>query len=212
MSLVAFEIAGQVWRDLANKISGNFDDLRRFRTDRVGYLRVNLIPGEDLVAGNVEGLAKGFFIADQARKPDSKIAGGCEGPRSFTIIMNKYRFAVFETERKRVAGTGNRIWHPSVGVGVGWTNYSHRKAGLVRALLEPILTRNFFLCVIPPAIFKRRVLRYRDFARWLFINGSRTDEDVLANGAVEEREICFDIGYFVTQKIDDNIGLCAFQS
>src|ERR1019366_6406532 len=63
MSLVAFERAGQLRRDLADEIRRHLHNLWGVHPQRGSYLSVDLVPGEHLVASDVKGLADSLGLA-----------------------------------------------------------------------------------------------------------------------------------------------------
>jgi len=72
--LFAFQIARQLRGDSADEISGDFHDQWRSRANRRSNLRVNLVPGQRFVAGNVECFTHSFALANQSREANRKIA------------------------------------------------------------------------------------------------------------------------------------------
>src|SRR5438552_5533342 len=73
MGFVTLEVANQLRGDLANKIGGNSHNFRRGHAEGGGDLRINLVPSQNLVAGNVECLSHRLFVANQSRQSRSKI-------------------------------------------------------------------------------------------------------------------------------------------
>ena len=72
MRLVAFEGARQSRDNLADEVSRHLDDLRRGRSEGLGNHAVNPVPGEHLVAGDVEGLAEGVVLPSSPARPRAK--------------------------------------------------------------------------------------------------------------------------------------------
>src|SRR4051812_38874384 len=74
MGFVAFQIASQFGSELTYKISRNFYDVRRLRADSISYLGVDLIPGQNLISGDMKGFTNRLLIPSETRKADGKIA------------------------------------------------------------------------------------------------------------------------------------------
>src|ERR1017187_2302146 len=170
MRLVAFQRAGYLRRHPADEIGWHLHDPRRLHPQRLHYLRIDLVPGEHLVAGDVERLTDGLSLLHQARQPDGEVSRRCQRPGALAVVVDEHRLALLEPCRESVTPTGDRVRNPPLRVGVRGADDRHREAGLVMALLQPLFAGQLLLRVIPPCVADRRVLGQRQPVRRLRID------------------------------------------
>src|SRR5579864_6338566 len=124
MGLVTLECAGQVRGDFADEIGWDFQDVWFYGCagasgKGAGNLLDDLIPGEDFIAGNMEGLADGGGVACQTGQADSEVARSGEGPWVLALVGHKDWFAQLDAGREIVSRARNRAGYPAVGIGMG---------------------------------------------------------------------------------------------
>ena len=190
------------------------DDLR-LDPGGSGRLAVDLIPGEDFVRHDVEGMPDRRSACEQADEADGKVAVVGDGPERGSVAGDDDLLA---GAHPRDGGVGQLPAVDAerdlrVAISERRPDDRHRKPGLAILAHQPLFAGDLVPRVIPERVGERRVFANDPVAERLEVGAGRADEDELAGPVAKEPDVALDIFWCECDPVHDGVepvsGECA---
>jgi len=200
-----FRIAG------AQKIGG---DVHELRLDDVGLdaggLRrdpIELVPGHDFVAGNVEGMANGLLMTDESDQALGEVAVVGDDPKRGAITRHDDLFAAAHAidGREGLLPAIDRQHDLRVAVGERGANDGDGKALFAVGAHEAVFTGDLVARVLPVGIGQRCGFGNEVVTDRPLIGAGGADKDELAGTVAKQANVAFHVGWGEGDPVDNGI-------
>ena len=204
-ALIALEFGCHVRSDMADEIGGDVLNIHTFDAESEADFLNDLIPGEDGVASDLDGLADGLVKAAETGEADGEIAGVGEGPESLAVVVDKDRAFFFESSGEGITGASDGVGQPLPGVGVRGPDDGDGEAVLAVLLHEKGFGGGFVLAIGREGVADGRQFGDGQHARGLAVDDDGADEDILGAAAGEEFDHGAGVIFGVGREVGDDI-------
>ena len=177
---------------LDDEVGGNVHQVG-LHPRRLGHRLVDLIPGQQLVGGDVEGVPEGLLVAQQPHETLGEILRVGDRPDRGAVPVHNHRLAAAHAVHDgevRPTPDGHRD-HGIVGQ--GGTHDGHRETLIPISAHQPFLAGDLVAGVVPVRVGQRSVLRHHRVGQRFLVGGGRGDEDVLFRPAREQAQIALHV-------------------
>ncbi len=146
---------------------------------------IDLVPGQEFVGGDVDGVTDGMPVAQQAGESFCKIGGVGHDPQRRAIAWYNHRFPLTHAVDQRKIlpapyGSGDDCV-----IGVRGTHNGDRESVFPVCLHQDLLTGNLIPRVLPVGIGQWGGFGDHRVGGRFLVGGGRTDENVLPAAAFE---------------------------
>lgn len=166
---------------------------------------IDLVPRQDLVAGDVKGLAKGAGVAKEAHESDGKVAVVCHHPKGGAVAMADDRLALAHAVHHRIVLSTDGRGNPRGAIGVRGAHDGDGKALLAVCLHQAILAGDLVARVLPVGVDEGRRFGDDIMVRRLLVGAGGADVHVLANAPGKGGDILLDLIRRVAHKVGHHV-------